>query len=130
MFRWSSGDDQAYDENYAAVIDINSLKQILHDGWYVYLNPNIYNTTKKFESSMTKNYRTFSLTGEFSAGKTFVINELASSGLLSGDVVHTTGISLYIKDDIVFLDTAGSGNPVKNIDEFILDRRLTDFFIE
>jgi len=45
--------------------------------------------------------------------------------------VHTLGISIYLKDpNIVFIDTAGSGNPVFNNASNILDRRLTDFYIE
>lgn len=119
------------DSNYAAIIDINSLTEILDNGWLLYRNEALFpNVTNFIETMNTKNLKTFSMTGEFSVGKTWVINQLAQSGLNSSDVVHTVGISIYKRDDIVFLDTAGSGNPVFNKEPFILDRRMTDFFIE
>ena len=51
-----------------------------------------------------------------------IASALAKTGLLSGETVHTLGISIYKTDSIVFIDTAGNGNPVKNDPEFILDR--------
>ena len=70
------------------------------------------------------------MTGEFGVGKTYITNKLAKTGLLSGETVHTLGISIYLKNGVLFIDTAGSGNPVPNNAKAILDRRLTDFYIE
>jgi hypothetical protein len=80
--------------------------------------------------ALNKPLKTFSLTGGFSVGKTFITNILAGTWLQSGETVHTSGISLYLRDGIVFMDTAGSGNPVNHTRLHILDRRLTDYFIE
>jgi GTPase Era involved in 16S rRNA processing len=47
------------------------------------------------------------LTGVFNAGKTFLTNKLSKAGLDMGDTTHTSGISLFESDDIVFIDTEG-----------------------
>jgi ABC-type glutathione transport system ATPase component len=118
-------------KNYEAIIDINSLASIISDGWHIHINPeskykNVFDLTK----ALDKEYKTFALTGPFGAGKTFITNLLAGTGLMSGETVHTLGISIYLKQLIAFIDTAGSGNPVKMDADAILDRRLTDFYIE
>ena len=84
------------------------------------------------KDSLNRPFMTFSLTGAFSVGKTFITNMLAGTKLLSGETVHTNGISIYENSEMrmMFLDTAGSNNPVKHSAEYILDRRLTDFYIE
>ena len=82
------------------------------------------------KKALNKNLKTCSLTGGFSVGKTFITNILAGTGFQSGETVHTSGISLYVSNKIVFIDTAGSGNPVLHTREHILDRRLTDYYIE
>ena len=66
---------------------------------------------------LTNPYKTFSLTGVFNVGKTWIVNQLAGSDGASGDTVHTAGISIFVKDKVVFLDTCGAGNPVFNTRE-------------
>jgi len=45
-------------------------------------------------------------------------------------VLHTVGISIYENNGIVFLDTAGSGNPVPNKKDLIIERKLADHYIQ
>ena len=103
----------------------------MQDGWFIYPNPEGNHTSAKdLVEVLDFDFKTFALTGPFGSGKTFITNMLAKTGLLSGETLHTLGISIYKTFSIVFIDTAGNGNPVKNDPEFILDWRLTDFFIE
>ena len=110
-------------KNYEAIIDINSLASIISDGWHIHINPESnYKNVFDLTNALDKEYKTFALTGPFGAGKTFITNLLAGTGLMSGETVHTLGISIYLKQLIAFIDTAGSGNPVKMDADAILDR--------
>lgn len=124
-------DCETVEQNYNAIIDIKSLKSILDKGWFIYLNPEAnIKTAKQLQEHFDTDLRTFSLTGPFSVGKTFITNLLAGAEFATGDVVHTQGISIYTSNGVVFLDTAGSGNPVPLKKELIIERKLADFFIE
>ena len=104
-------------ESYQVIFDINSIKSILDDGWYIYLNPEGYNNMKEMIEKLSRNYKTFSLTGHFNVGKTWIVNQLARTNGQSGDTNHTAGISIFKRDRTIFLDTCGTGNPVYNTRE-------------
>jgi hypothetical protein len=87
-------------------------------------------TAQDLKAHFDTDVRTFSLTGPVSVGKTFITNLLANSKFVSGDLVHTQGISIYEHNRVVYLDTVGSGNPVPLKKDHIIERKLADHYIE
>jgi ribosome biogenesis GTPase A len=116
-----------------AILDFNSFKSILEEGWYVYINNatglrDINDLKKELDSQSLK---TFSLVGKFNVGKSFIIKLLSGVFVKTGDTLHTKGIEFYkALGDILFLDVAGEKNPVYDEPGYILDRRLVDYFVE
>ena len=116
-----------------AIIDINSFKSILEEGWYVYINNatgmrDINDLKKELDSQSLK---IFSLVGKFNVGKSFIIKLLSGILVKTGDTFHTKGIEIYkALGDILFLDVAGEKNPVRDEPGYIRDRWFTDYFVE
>lgn len=80
-----------------AIIDFNSFKSILDEGWYVYINNatglrDINELKRELDSQSLK---TFSLVGKFNVGKSFIIKLLSGIFVKTGDTLHTQGIEFY-----------------------------------
>ena len=53
---------------------------------------------KEMIEKLSNNFKTFSLTGHFNVGKTWIVNQLAGANGNSGDTNHTAGISIFLRD--------------------------------
>ena len=53
---------------------------------------------KEMIKKLSRNFKTFSLTGHFNVGKTWIVNQLANTNGNSGDTNHTAGISIFLRD--------------------------------
>jgi polynucleotide 5'-kinase involved in rRNA processing len=81
--------------------------EILNEGWNIHLDQSKFKTIDKWIEHFDKRYLIASLTGGFNVGKTFLTNLLANTGLASGNTNHTSGMSIFETDGIVFIDTEG-----------------------
>ena len=112
-----------------AILDINSFKSILENGWYVLINTAAgFKDINDLKNSLdNQNLKTFSLVGKFNVGKSFIIKLLSEVFVKTGDTLHTIGIEFYkAKGDILFLDVAGEKNPVRDEPGYILAKKLID----
>eukprot|EP01105_Mastigella_eilhardi_P008045 TRINITY_DN1984_c1_g1_i2.p1 TRINITY_DN1984_c1_g1~~TRINITY_DN1984_c1_g1_i2.p1 ORF type:complete len:372 (+),score=106.03 TRINITY_DN1984_c1_g1_i2:46-1116(+) len=121
---------------YDMILDVTSLFKLSKDtpdgdtGWNVYMNNNT--SWKELQGEFDGRYA--ALYGLYNSGKTFILNMLLNFGLPAGNTLHTKGVSVKTATDkykksVVFLDTAGSQEPVPwNGDK--IDRHATDVFLK
>ena len=74
--------------------------------------------------------KSFSLTGKFNVGKTFIIELLSDIFIKNDEDIQVHGIKLYKVNDILFLEAAGESGTVKDEPNYILERRIIDHFFE
>ena len=89
---------------YDVIIDITSIKKLNNPGWKI-----IYNTEENIEK---KNWIVVSVLGNSNRGKTYLLQKLSGNKLFCGYQVETKGLSLKLRGDHIFLDTAGTNTPL------------------
>jgi len=89
---------------YDVIIDITSIKKLNNPGWKI-----IYNTEENIEK---KNWIVVSVLGNSNRGKTYLLQKLSGNKLFCGYQVETKGLSLKLRGDYIFLDTAGTNTPL------------------
>lgn len=100
------------DEEYDAIIDINSIKK-LDKGWEIKYNGNSnkIKETKNIINSSDKRF--ISILGHANRGKTYILQKICDVKLHSGYEITTKGISLKIfGENVILLDTVGTNAPL------------------
>ncbi len=137
---------------YDMVIDINSMKSLLDDGW----GQEFSNKGKqRYDEKKNKPSVVVSVIGNQNKGKSFILGQISGQDIPSGYSIKTKGLSVKYptieKQNIILLDTAGFETPLvandvyklsknKNemeekeyldqVTEFAKDRQMTEYFLQ
>lgn len=126
---------------YNMIIKINSMNQLIKEGWPIFINKNI-----EKKDYIAKKLSIVSVLGNKNSGKSFILHLLTGKNIPNGYTVTTEGLSFIIPDDeqnkndnYILIDTAGTESPLlledkKNLpldlDKMAKDRQITDFFLQ
>ena len=117
------------DEEYDAIIDINSIRFLNKEGWKISYRQG---KDEEIKDILKKSKKVIvSILGHSNRGKTYILQKLGESKLKSGFHVHTKGISIRIPEDqsILILDTQGTNAPLL-LEEGEEDKRNDPNFIK
>ena len=139
---------QQKDSFYNMIIQINSMDQLINEGWPIKIN-----AKADIKDYSEKNVSVVSILGNKNSGKSFLLHLLAHKEIPNGFTVTTEGLSFIIpdnaknKDDnVILIDTAGTESPLLvdidiekmkkeekakiSIEKLVNDRHITDYFIQ
>ena len=139
---------QQKDSFYNMIIQINSMDQLINEGWPIKIN-----AKADIKNYLEKNVSVVSILGNKNSGKSFLLHLLAHKEIPNGFTVTTEGLSFIIpdnaknKDDnVILIDTAGTESPLLvdididkmkkeekakiSIEKLVNDRHITDYFIQ
>ena len=137
---------QQKDSFYNMIIQINSMDQLINEGWPIKVN-----AKTDIKDYLQKDVSVVSILGNKNSGKSFLLHLLAHKEIPNGFTVTTEGLSFIIpdnaknKDDnVILIDTAGTESPLLvdidkmkkeekakiSIEKLVNDRHITDYFIQ
>ena len=139
---------QQKDSFYNMIIQINSMDQLINEGWPIKIN-----AKADIKDYLEKDVSVVSILGNKNSGKSFLLHLLAHKEIPNGFTVTTEGLSFIIpdnaknKDDnVILIDTAGTESPLLvdididkmkkeekakiSIEKLVNDRHITDYFIQ
>lgn len=113
---------------YDVTIGIDSLKDLVKDGWKITVNNTTQMTSPSTSIAAYNSCLTVGMLGSYNRGKSFLLNQLCKTQFPSGRLLPTEGISITASRDVcknlIFIDTAGTDTPVKQ--EGLEDKRATE----
>jgi len=135
--------------DYDFIIHIDSLYDLMKEGWKLTYNVNDSFTKEKIQDSLNSNKILVGVIGYENVGKTHILNKFCGKVLPIGYNYHTQGLSFKISENeklpFIYADAAGCGKPFsyyhnndftdkdKNQEEksdIVNDRIMTETFIQ
>ena len=108
---------------YDIIVDIKSIKSINKEGWPIKFSEE---GKKKYEEYKKLDSIILGVLGNNNKGKSFLLNKLSKIPLISGNGIHTEGLSVkypeleeYKGRKLILLDSAGLETPVLKSDDNI-----------